>query len=92
MGHEVSENEWSLGRSGWGAERNLVYQTTALDEIALWGSEVDIEVIQMKAFFVKGSENYFFPKDGHLTKFGHDKFTQGLWMNLEERVNEWSDN
>ena len=88
MGHEVSKNEWDLGRKGWGAQRGKLYPTKALDDIGNWAGEIGIEVINLKAYLQQPSGGgKFFPKDGHLTPLGHEIVFEGLWAELEQRIN-----
>lgn len=79
-GHMVNGREWGTGRIPWGFEKNKVYSTQSLQEIAKWAKENTIESFDLTPNLKEAAKDQklYFTYDGHWNKKGHVVVAQAL--------------
>ncbi|NIO21192.1 MAG: hypothetical protein GTN76_10730 [Candidatus Aenigmarchaeota archaeon] len=87
LGHQVSEEEWELGRHTFGFGNNIVYSDRPMKTLESFSMENNITFINMLPSFKDvGKYPLFFPYDGHLNKNGHKLVSEILYSRLSEMV------
>lgn len=89
-GHQVSGDEWGVGRLKNGFQKGIVYPTTAADLFEDFGKDHGFRVVNMIAAFraaeAEGIGQLYWPNDGHFTPLGQQVFAD----ELKEVINDYA--
>lgn len=81
-GHQVSPDEWGVGRLKNGFEKGVMYSTTAADLFVKYGIEHGFKVVNMVPAFLEAEKHrvgfLYWPYDGHFSPLGQQVFAEQL--------------
>ena len=82
-GHQVSSDEWALGRFVWGFGTGKIYPDKPIKILNKFSKEQNIPFINFYTPFkdYKGPSLYF-PVDGHFNNNGHKLAGQAIYLFL----------
>ena len=81
-GHQISPDEWGIGREKNGFKKGVVYPATAADLLVQFGIDHGFNVVNMVPAFIEAEKHrsgfLYWQYDGHFSPLGQQVFSQQL--------------